>query len=138
MYIYTHVCTQTIAYHPGYVPNLIGVIVYQEAIRSKSGRLLSHDGMKGQTSLYDPSRYSGFHVVKAYVKTMKNPWGHRQSHLFLQVMQLLIQHGADVKLRDSMGNSAADIISQRCHGEKSPWPLLSCSVQSFEVITFWG
>ena len=92
---------QTIAYHPGYVPNLIGVIVYQEAIRSKnSGRLLSHDGM--------------------------------------QVMQLLIQHGADVKLRDSMGNSAADIISQRCHGEKSPWPLpLSCSVQSFEVITFW-
>lgn len=30
-----------------------------------------------------------------------------------EVMQLLIQHGADVKLRDSMGNSAADIISQR-------------------------
>eukprot|EP00435_Cladocopium_sp_Y103_P009963 s2297_g2.t1 len=30
-----------------------------------------------------------------------------------EVMRLLIQHGADVNLRDSMGHSAADIISQR-------------------------
>lgn len=30
-----------------------------------------------------------------------------------EVMQLLIQHGADVNLRDSTGHSAADIISQR-------------------------
>ena len=30
-----------------------------------------------------------------------------------QVMRLLIQHGADVNLRDSMGYSAADIIFNR-------------------------
>lgn len=37
-----------------------------------------------------------------------------------QVMRLLIQHGADVNLRDSMGYSAADVIFNR-PGQDSPF-----------------
>ena len=46
---------------------------------------------------------------QGHVLVKFHPWDQMDQ----QVMQLLIQHGADVKLRDSMGHSAADIISQR-------------------------
>ncbi len=50
---------------------------------------------------------------------------HASCHFFVlktvlkrrQVMRLLIQHGADVNLRDSVGYSAADIIFNRWSGE---------------------